>query len=32
VFGATTVAYAGGVLVLRRLMALPTPRVAHAEI
>ena len=31
VFGATTVAYAGGVLVLRRLMALPTPRVAHVQ-
>jgi len=32
VFGANAVAYAGGVLVLRRLMALPTPRVARAEI
>jgi len=31
VFGATTVAYAGGVLVLRRLLALPMPRVAHVQ-
>ncbi len=31
VFGVTTVAYAGGVLVLRRLMALPMPRVAHVQ-
>lgn len=31
VFGASAVAYAGGVLVLRRLMALPTPRVAHVQ-
>lgn len=31
VSGASAVAYAGGVLVLRRLMALPTPRVAHVQ-
>jgi hypothetical protein len=31
VFGANAVAYAGGVLILRRLMALPTPRVAHVQ-
>ena len=30
-FGANAVAYAGGVLVLRRLLALPTPRVAHVQ-
>jgi len=31
VFGASAAAYAGGVLVLRRLMALPMPRVAHVQ-
>jgi hypothetical protein len=31
VFGATAFAYAGGVLVFRRLMALPMPRVAHVQ-
>jgi hypothetical protein len=31
VFGGTAVAYAGGVVVLRRLLALPTPRVAHVQ-
>jgi hypothetical protein len=31
VLGAITVAYAGGVLAFRRLMALPMPRVAHEQ-
>lgn len=30
--GAATVAYLGGVLALRRLLALPTQRVAHAGV
>lgn len=31
VLGANAVAYIGGVMVLRRLLALPTPRVAHVQ-
>ncbi|HEX5004525.1 MAG TPA: hypothetical protein VFV65_04375 [Gemmatimonadales bacterium] len=31
VFGATALAYAGGLVVFRRLMALPMPRVAHVQ-
>jgi hypothetical protein len=30
-FGAAALAYAGGVMVFRRLMALPMPRVAHVQ-
>jgi len=31
VLGANAVAYVGGVVMLRRLLALPTPRVAHVQ-